>query len=98
MSFFLKPWLPLLQPGKELVNFIRDAKTQQKAMAVAVESRRWRHPERGAIRQPESHCRSQIVRSVVQSKGVAVTQAAIKLRAQSKILPAKPARICACCQ
>src|SRR5437870_1674302 len=90
--------LPPPQLGKDLVDLIRNAKTQQSAMAVVIQSNGGRERERGPTRGAEADDRREIMGGVLQPKAVTVAQAAIHLSSGGKVFAAKNAGVRTCRQ
>src|SRR5260370_8262930 len=87
-----RPWLSLAaskHPANhrtEAGYFPRDAPAHEEAMAVVVETKAGRNPQRPAGRQIPAKNGRQVLRSIMKAKTVPVAQAAIHLDAANEVL------------
>src|SRR6266849_5987445 len=87
-----RPWLSLAaskHPANhrtEAGYFPRDAPAHEEAMAVVVETKAGRNPQRPAGRHIPGENGRQVLRSIAKAKTVLVTQAAIHLGAANEVL------------
>ena len=85
--------LPSPQLGKDLIDLVGDAKAQQSAMAMVIQSNRRRDFEGRASRCAEADNGRKVVGSAFQPEAVTVTQTAIHLGAGREVFPAEDADI-----
>src|SRR5712664_388519 len=94
-----RPWLSLAaskgpanhrtEPG----SFPRDSPAQEEAMAVVVQTKAGRNPQRPAGRHIPGENGRQVLRSIMKTKTLPVTQAAIHLGAANEVLRTESAAL-----